>query len=284
MDHSKRLSRYLQRIGVPSGPLPDVAGLGRILQAHRHSIAFENLDIFLGHPIRIDSDSVFDKLVQRGRGGYCFEQNRLLSDMLADLGFANRPLLARVRLGTQPDYTPPRTHLLLLVELDGELWAADGGFGGSYVPPMPLQDGATAQSADGAQHRLCKIGAPGTLAGEWLLERAGPIEATDGRGASHGEWQPQYSFDLAEVATEDLEQANHWTSTRPDTRFTSLHIVSLPLPDGFAAMSDRRLSVWRDGESQARDITDAGDYAVVLEDVFGLALTEEEIAALPLFY
>ena len=283
MEQSQQLARYLQRIGVSSAPSADAAGLGTILQGHRHTFAFENLDIFLGRPISIDSDSVFDKLVQRGRGGYCFEQNRLLSDMLSVIGFANRPLLARVRLGTQPEFTPPRTHLLLAVELDGGLWAVDGGFGGSYVPPMPLQDGATAQSADGAQHRLRKTGRRGELSGEWQLERAGPSGATDGRAANHGDWQPQYSFDLAEVASEDLEQANHWTSTRPDTRFTNLHVVSLPLPDGFAAMSDRRLSVWRDGVSQVREISDAADYGTVLREAFGLALTEKEISELPLF-
>lgn len=283
MDGSDLLSLYLRRIGLPDAPPRDASGIARMLQAHRQTIAFENLDIMLGRPIRIESETVFDKLVRGGRGGYCFEQNRLFSDMLAAIGLKNRPLLARVRLGQPSDFTPPRTHVLLLVELSDGLRIADAGFGGSYVPPLPLRDGAEAATDDGARHRLRRIGAIGLLSGEWLLERAGPAGATDGRGQVHGDWQPQYTFDLAEVAQDDLAQANHWTCTRPDTRFTSLHIASIALTDGFASMTDRQLSIWRDGATQVREIADAAEYGGVLCDVFGLELSQQEISRLPLF-
>lgn len=252
-------------------------------QAHRQAIAFENLDIRLGRPVRIDSEIVFEKLVECGRGGYCFEQNRLFSDMLSTVGFENRPLLARTRIGIQPEYTPPRTHVLLLVEVGKQPYIADAGFGGSYVPPLPLRDGATTSTSDGAGHRLRRIGVAGKLTGEWVLERAGPAGATDGRGEHHGGWQAQYSFDLAEVASEDLEQANHWTSTRPGTRFTSHHIASIVLTDGFASMVDGKLSIWRNGVGQMRKIEDAAEYRAVLKDVFGVELTEQETLQLPLF-
>ena len=89
------------------------------------------------------------------------------------------------------------------------------------------------------------MGEAGTLAGQWRLERAGPAGATDGRTAPHGDWQAQYTFDLSEVAPDDLEQANHWTSTHAGTRFTTLHIASFVLADGFAAMTDRQLTIHR---------------------------------------
>lgn len=82
------LERYLDRIGLAEAPAPDAKGLAALQLAHRCSIGFENLDVRLGRNIRIDSASVFDKLVVRGRGGYCFEQNRLYSDMLRQLGIA----------------------------------------------------------------------------------------------------------------------------------------------------------------------------------------------------
>ena len=279
-----RLAAYLARIGLaPSAPAPDAAGLARLQAAHRRAIAFENLDIRLGRPIRIDSDSVFDKLVTRRRGGYCFEQNRLFSDMLELLGLPNRPLLARVWLGVAPGIVPPRTHVLLLTELDGAPWIADAGFGGSFVPPMPLVDGAQAHTPDGAAHRLRKVGESGDLTGMWLLERAGPPATTDGRGAPHGDWQPQYSFDLAPVAPVDLEQGNHWTSTRPATRFTDVHIVSIVLADGFATLSEGEFSIHRAGTGERRSIADAAAYARILADRFGLALPLEDVARLPLF-
>ena len=277
------LDRYLARIGMENRPEATPEGLAVLQAAHRQAIGFENLDIPLGRGIRIDGVSVFDKLVAKERGGYCFEQNRLYADALTALGIANRPLLARVRLGNPMGITPPRTHVLLLVELDGRQWIADAGFGGSFVPPLPLEDGAEATTADGAGHRLRKTGIAGSLVGEWLLERAGPASATDGRSAPHGDWQPQYTFDLGEVAPDDLEQGNHWTSTRPDTRFTTLRVASIALPEGFAALTDRQMTVYSGGTSETRTIADAADYARTLREVFRIALAEEDAARLGLF-
>lgn len=277
------LDSYLARIALSRRPSRDATGLALVQEAHWQAIGFENLDIMLGRVIRIDSEPVFDKLVRRGRGGYCFEQNRLFADMLGALGFDNRPLLARVLLGIGADTMPPRTHMLLLVDLDGAPWLADAGFGGSYVPPMPLADGALAETADGAHHRLRRIGERGTIGGEWVLERAGSPAATDGRCAAHMDWQAQYVFDLAEVAPVDLEMSNHWTATRPETRFTTLHIASIALPGGFAAMTDRELSLHSGGATQRRTIADAADYGRVLRDLFRIALSDEELARLGLF-
>lgn len=173
-------------------------------------------------------------------------------------------MLARVLLGIPEQHTPPRTHVLLLITLNGRPWIADAGFGGTYVPPMPLEHGAEASTTDGARHRLLRVGECGSIGGEWRLERAGPVAATDGRGAMHVGWQPQYVFDLAEVALDDLEMCNHWTSTRPGTRFTSLHIASIVLPGGFAALTERQFTCWREGVSEARSIDDPAEYASVL--------------------
>ena len=269
---------YFRRIGLRETPAATPDGLQRWLAAHRQAIVFENLDIPLGRGIAIDGASVFDKLVTRRRGGYCFEQNRLFSDMLARAGFANRPLLARVLLNAAEGYVPPRTHVALLVDLAGEAWIADAGFGGSFVPPLRLEDGAEGRTPDGAAHRLRHLSE-----GEWLLERAGPSAATDGRAADHEDWQPQYAFDLDMVAPEDLEQCNHWTATRPGTRFTTLHIVSRVLPDGFAAMTDRALTVYRAGAVEKVEVSGPADYAAVLRERFDLSIPEEELSKLPLF-
>ncbi|KHK91725.1 arylamine N-acetyltransferase family protein [Novosphingobium malaysiense] len=277
------LDRYLIRIGMEHKPDASPQGLAALQAAHRQAIGFENLDIPLGRGIRIDGPSVFEKIVVHGRGGYCFEQNRLYADALTAQGLPNRPLLARVRLGVPEGVTPPRTHVLLLVDLAGEQWIADAGFGGSFVPPLPLVDGAEARTADGARHRLRKVGIAGSLGGEWLLERAGPASATDGRSAPHGDWQPQYTFDLGEVGADDLEQANHWTSTRPNTRFTTLHVASIALPDGFAALTDRQMTVYGAGGTETRTIADAADYARTLRKVFHIALDDEDAARLALF-
>jgi arylamine N-acetyltransferase len=172
---------------------------------------------------------------------------------------------------------PPRTHTLRLVDLAGQAWIADAGFGGSSVPPLPLRDGACAQTADGARHRLRRVGA---WTGEWLVERAGTRAATDGRADPHEDWQAQYSFDTGEVAPVDLEMSNSWTCTRPGTRFTSGCVASIVLPDGFAALSGRRLSTYAGGRADVIEIASAADWRTVLADVFRIELSAQEASDL----
>ena len=268
------LGAYLQRIGLGHVPPPTPEGLAQVQRAHRLAIAFENLDILLGRGIPLPLDQVAAKLLGQRRGGYCFEQNGLFGAMLGAMGLANRPLLARVWVQAG-DSMPARTHTLRLVAAGGQVWVADAGFGMGYVPPLPLLDGASAV-ADGFVHRLRRAGKPGRQAGEWLLERA---EAQVPRGQRR-EWQPQYGFDVAEVAPIDLEMANHWTSTRPATRFTMGPVVSIVVDGGFAALTGRRLTMRHHGRGDVMEVADPEDWRAVLADLFHIALSAADVARL----
>lgn len=270
------LPAYLDRIGLKEPPRPGIEGLAAVQRAHRLAIPFENLDIILGRGVSLDPAAVFDKLVTRRRGGYCFEQNQLFLRALQALGFAARPLLARVWLGASE--TPPKTHTLNLVTIGGADWIADAGFGGSYTPPLPLADGSEATTSDGAHHRLRTDPDHG-----WMLERHGDAQLTDGRGARHEGWLPQYSFTLAPVAPADLMLGNHWTSTAPGTRFTTLRIASITLPNGFASLTDRQYSRHNSGRSNSGEIESARVYRMRLSLMFGIDLSEDEVAGLGLF-
>ncbi|WP_085808880.1 arylamine N-acetyltransferase [Sphingomonas sp. TZW2008] len=269
------LPAYIDRIRLPARPTLDHFGLAAVQRAHRLAIPFENLDVALGRPIAIDSPAVFSKLVVARRGGYCFEQNRLFLDALGALGFDARPLLARVWLNG--DGVPPKTHTLSLVTVDGQPWIADAGFGGSYAPPMPLADGAEAEAPDGARFRLTQDATHG-----WLLARDGHAASTDGRGAGDG-FQPQYSFTTDTVWPADLALSNHWTSTAPGTRFTTLKIASIVLPHGFASLTDRAYRRRAGEEENEATIGDPRVYRMRLSMMFGIDLTAEEVAALGLF-
>lgn len=269
------LDAYLDRIGLGLPPAPDAKGMTIVQQAHRLSIPFENLDVRLGRGISLDPDHVFDKLVHRRRGGYCFEQNQLFLRALTAIGFDARPLLARVWLGATD--VPPRTHTINLVRVDGNDWIADAGFGGSYGPPMRLFDGSEATAPDGADFRLSLTDDHG-----WLLERRGDPRATDGR-TTHDDWQAQYSFTLEHVAPSDLELSNHWTSTRSGVRMTSLSLVSLVLPSGFASLTDRHYTRRSGDQHVEADIDSATAYRLRLNFVFGIALDEVEVMGLGLF-
>ncbi|MBS0479841.1 MAG: arylamine N-acetyltransferase [Proteobacteria bacterium] len=268
------LDAYLSRIRLPARPTLDDLGLAAVQRAHRLAIPFENLDIRLGRGIRIDSGAVFAKLVTAKRGGYCFEQNRLLLDALTALGFTARPLLARVWLGATE--TPGLTHMTLLVTIDGQDWIADAGFGGSYCPPIRLADHAEVTGPDGATHRLI-VDQRG-----WVLQRNGHPAATDGRGEGD-DWVDQYSFTLSPVTQADMNISNHWTATAPGTRFVDLVVVSIVLPTGFASLTDRAYRRYAGGEETCAVIDDPRVYRLRLSMMFGIDLSADEVAALGLF-
>lgn len=267
---SPALSAYLARIGL-AAPVPASAeGLATLQRAQRQAIGFENLDVMLGRGIAIEPDAIAAKLVARRRGGYCFEQNPLFGAMLDEMGLPNRPLLGRVWLRAAPGTVPPRTHTFRLVTIDDTEWIGDAGFGSAWVPPLPLADGAAASTPDGFHHRLRRADRPGSVHGEWLVERR--RDTTD--------WEAQYSFDTAAVDDADLAMSNHWTSTRPQTRFTVACIVSIVLPDGFAAMVDRDLTVQRGDHRETSTLATPAAWQAELATRFAIDLDDAGVAAL----
>lgn len=272
------LAAYLDRIGLDAAPPATLEGLAHLVRAHRIAIPFENLDIVLGRGISLAPRAIFDKLVHHRRGGYCFEQNALFHRALTAMGFAGRPLMGRVWLGVEPGTVPPRTHQLELVTLEGKPWIADAGFGGSLTPPLPLAEGESEAGPDGVRFRLKREGEHG-----WTLERQGAPSFMELDAKEAARWQPQYSFTTETVFPVDLEMGNHWTSTRPATRFTSLIMVHRITGDGYATLTGNRLKRRAaQGETTALLMTPA-DYRGALRDHFGMTLTEEEAGRLSAF-
>lgn len=138
------LSRYLERIDCARPVRADLDALARLMRAHLASIPFENLDQQLGRPVTTDLGRIYDKIVIRRRGGWCFEVNTLFEWALAEMGFAVRPLAAHVG---RSEHAPALTddHKCLRVDLDGTAFLVDVGFGGSQLQPMPIVPGKTEQ-------------------------------------------------------------------------------------------------------------------------------------------
>src|SRR6266568_7625864 len=120
------LEAYLRRIGYNGDLQPTRAVLEALHLAHATHIPYENLDVLLKLPIRLDLESLQNKLVHADRGGYCYEQNSLFAAVLRQIGFSVTTLAARVRYRTT--LTLPRTHMTVLVEADGERFLGDVGF------------------------------------------------------------------------------------------------------------------------------------------------------------
>ncbi len=165
---------YLARIGHEGPVRADAATLAALQAAHLTSVAFENLDVVAGAAQRTTPDWSVPKVVQRRRGGWCFELNSAFGSLLAAIGFPVTACSARVWDADAAELGPALDHLCLLVEADGERWLADVGFGDSVLAPLltgtaEVQDlaprPARLEQHDGELHHL-QLGADG----EWALQ------------------------------------------------------------------------------------------------------------------
>ena len=142
-DMTLDLTDYFARIGYRGAAGPTLDVLQDLITAHTRAIAFENLDPLLGVPVEdLSPEALFDKLVHRRRGGYCYEHNGLMGHVLEAVGFGVRRFAARVVWTVQPGApVPSQTHTLLAVTLPGapQLLLVDVGFGGQ-TPTSPLRN------------------------------------------------------------------------------------------------------------------------------------------------
>ncbi|HTD09582.1 MAG TPA: arylamine N-acetyltransferase [Solirubrobacteraceae bacterium] len=212
------LDAYVERVHL-SGR----SGLTEVHRAQVTSIPFENLDPHCGLQVSLELEDLQRKLVGQPRGGYCFEQNLLLKAALEALGAHVEPMLARVKFGAPPGVVRPRTHLVLRVEVDGQSWLADAGFGlGTLPEPLPFGPGV-AHELSGWRFRIVEDRFEHVLQAE-----------------SGSEWVDLYGFMPQPVPMSDIEVANWYTSAHPSSPFVTGLIVSTQRPDGTRiALSDR---------------------------------------------
>lgn len=245
------LPAYLARIGY-SGELSPVRSVFEALHlAHTTHIPFENLDVLLGKPIRLDLASLQNKLVLGRRGGYCFEHNLLFAAVLRQLGFSLTQLAARVRYGTTA--VLPRTHMLLQVDLNGEPWIADVGFGAEgLLQPLPMT------SPDPV---------PQFAWSYRVIEDAGlrVIQTLNDE-----KWIDLYAFSLEPQLAVDYEIANHYVSTHPASRFVRSLTAQLQSPEVRYVIRNREFIEDRGSTRSTRTLADDDQLLGVLRECFGL--------------
>ena len=246
------LNSYLARIEYEGDLSPSLPVLEAIHLAHATHIPHENLDILLGRPIRLDLNSLVDKLILKKRGGYCFEQNLLLYAVLRKLGFEVTPLAARVRYRTTK--MRPRTHMILKVTVGGLSWLTDVGFGAEGLM-RPLQLVPNQPACQFAW--TCRLMEENGL---WVLQSC--------RDES---WIDLYAFSLEPQEWIDYQMANYYTSTHPDSMFVQILIAQHIRPEARRFLRNHEL-ITDDGQSvSSRTLADDEELLRVLNRVFGLS-------------
>ena len=215
--------RYLDRMGLSARPVADLTGLSELVRAQHRAVAFENLSSITGTAVALDRQSIWDKIVIVGRGGYCFELNYLLGMALDHTGFKYTPVLARVMMGNEAG--GPKTHLLFIVSIDGSEHLADVGFGGpGLLEPMPFVIDAVVEQGE-AVFRLIE-----PAAGDFILQRSTP------KG-----WFNVFTFNRENVQPVDVTVANHFTSTWENSPFRNQLMCALNGPEGLMSFRENSL-------------------------------------------
>jgi N-hydroxyarylamine O-acetyltransferase len=248
------VARYLERIGYAGSLEPTLATLRGLHEAHYRAVPFENLDIALGRPITLDEAALFAKIVERRRGGFCYELNGLFAALLRALGFRVTLLSAGVLSSLHGVFGPEFDHLALRVDL-AEPWLADIGFGEGFVYPLRLDE-------RGEQHdpgRVFRI----TERDDWHI-----LEARD----DAGNLQSQYRFTLTPRALADFAAMCHYQQTSPDSGFTKRSTCSLPTPTGRVTLSGSRLILTNNGVREETELPGEAARAAALRERFGIVL------------
>jgi N-hydroxyarylamine O-acetyltransferase len=193
------------------------------------------------------------KIVERRRGGFCYELNGAFAVLLRELGFKVTLLSARVARD-DGSASPEFDHLALLVDLD-EPWLADVGFGDSFNEPLRMTPGIE-QSQDRRKFRIIDD------SGDLHMEMAELGEV----------WKRQYSFTLTPRQLTDFAGMCHYHQTSPESHFTQKRICSRATPEGRITLSDRNLIVTRNGKRKEKLLASEDEWRATLREKFGIVL------------
>ena len=224
----EKISRFLEHIGIDphTGPELTVDFLGRVQTNCVTHIAYENLDILAGIPIDLSPDSLYEKIVVRKRGGYCFELNGLLTCMLREMGFTVSERFARYLRG-EPEI-PMRRHRVCVAHMPDGDYMCDIGVG-QVAPRLPLKiEADTVQEQNGETYRFTRDARHG-----WVLW-----------DLHNGAWREYICFTDEAVYDVDFLQPSFFCEKHPSSPFNREYMLAIKTETGRRTIDGRTYKVF----------------------------------------
>ena len=249
--NQQQVDKYLERIGYTGGRELTAETLDGIIKAHVRTVPFENLDPYeFAKTPSLDEEDLYNKIVERRRGGYCFELNTALHALLLGMGFDAYPVV--VRISMIPGPPRPYAHKGLVVRAEGTRWYCDVGFGGPG-PKGVLEMSEREQNVAGSMFR-CSF----------------PEDYCEIRRPDGDEWPVLLRFPIHPIEPCDFIPLNYYIGGQPGMGFRANRTVNLTLPNGSKALSGNHLTIREDGRVIERDLTSREEIETVLREEFGL--------------
>jgi N-hydroxyarylamine O-acetyltransferase len=258
MRYSLELSAYLHRIRFAGSVRPDLATLTAIHRAHQYAIPFENVDVQLRRPIVMDLEAIYDKIVRRRRGGWCYEMNGVMGWALQQIGFDVMRIGAGV-MRVQAGDAQLGNHLCLLVRLD-QPYLVDVGFGGSMAEPLPLR-------ASEREDRPYRLGLSELDDGYWRYAET-----------AHGD-DDAFSFDFRVAPSDEalLARKCQFLQTDPASPFIQNLVVQRRTADTHHSLRGRVLATTYSARVDKKLLNSADELVATLRDTFELDTPEAAI-------
>ena len=238
--NTEKIKKYFERIGLemPENIVPDSKLLAELHYAHCTHVPYENLDIIRGIPLSLDEDALYEKIVVKGKGGYCFELNGLFARLLEDLGYKVEQRAARYLRG-EPEIPMRRHRVLKVTGCDGITWCCDVGIG-EVCPRYPVKmEPMLEQSQFDECYRFEKDEFLG-----WVL-----------RDRYKGRWRDFYSFTEEPQLTKDFIALSFYCEKHPDSPFINGEMFSLKTDSGRITLDCNVFKEFKDGEVSVKECT-----------------------------
>ena len=248
------LDPYIERIGY-HGPLQ--ADINCLKQLHKHhlmSIPFEALDPYLGRAFDLRLESIYEKVVVRERGGYCYELNHLFHELLTQIGFDNHLISAQVFDDNK--YGPPHDHMAILINLE-EPWLVDVAFGDLFIEPIHIRPNI--QQEDYFKfYKVERISDSELILNESLKTKI--------------DYQVSYKFSTTPRKIADFEEQNKFKQSSPDSHFVKNRICTMATNSGRKTIRNSTFKVRTGAESVQKEISGDEELDTLLKTVFGIHL------------
>jgi arylamine N-acetyltransferase len=257
--NTEELKQYLERIGLREQFLPQnnppLTGetLSRIQSAQLAAIPYENLDLLRGIPLKLSPEALFDKLVLRQRGGYCFEVNGLMADALRAMGFLVTEYAARMLLGKTE--VQARRHRVLRVHAEDGDFLCDAGMNREMQRIALRMEPGLVQSDGVSEYRLEQDKFFG-----WMLYQR----------LAHHEFWPVYAFTEEPQTDLDYEMPSFWCEKHPDSPLNKVNRISIVRGTEHFSMFGDELVLFADGTVQERRPVAKEDQPALFAELFGI--------------
>jgi N-hydroxyarylamine O-acetyltransferase len=243
---------YLERIGVNVVPKePNVKALRMLQKRHLLSVPFENLDIHWKRPIILDTNLFFEKIVEKSRGGFCYELNGLFNELLLSLGFRSCLISARVFDGN--DYGPEYAHAAIKVAINDDEYLADVGFGDFTTEPLGFSLGSEQHDPNGifTIRRHDK---------EFL-----EVAKRDGKG-----WKSEYIFQDTPRQLSEFSGMCDFQQYSPSSHFTKGKICSMLTESGRKTLTEKSYIVTAGKDRSETQVAIEPEFLAILKREFGI--------------